>query len=254
MTACTATLDTVELLKNILLYLPIRTLLLFQRGSRKARQALFLDLSGDVKIDYDDDVKQGLALIRPDEPTWQGGLILNPFWHEFTSTVCERHFSSHDIFYEDEEPDGWLNTVHKPWNQEGLKPFGRCIVADQPTGASWKSMAVFYPPMHLVSPTCEKHEWSALVYDGVTNKGKLGVTFGDMAVALSKSKAVCDDCLEKALDACIGCSRRSRHLQRDYPGTFFDAARYLRSFSTEITGWQMLEEITHAEQTGLAMD
>ncbi|KAK4893805.1 hypothetical protein LTR27_007830 [Elasticomyces elasticus] len=199
MTACTATLDTVELLENILLHLPIRTLLISQRvsrqwqsivrGSRKARQALFLEPCGDVDLDYyDDDAKQGLTLIRPDEPAWQGGLILNPFWYEFTSTVCKRNFSSHDIFFEDEEPDGWLNTVHKPWNQEGLKPFGRCIVAEQPTGASWRRMAVFYPPMHLVSPTCEKHEWSALVYDGVTNKGKLGVTFGDMAVALSKSK------------------------------------------------------------------
>ncbi|KAK5718573.1 hypothetical protein LTR15_008304 [Elasticomyces elasticus] len=257
MTACTATLDTVELLENILLYLPLQKLLLSQRvnkqwqsvvqGSHKARRALFLQQTSDTKLEhYEFDTE---AFCTEEGLVWQGKILINPLIKNFGSHVCRRVFFSDSFFGNDEAEEDYDGRYSQPWAKdfESQAEFAGCKMAKNSSGGSWKDMAVFFPPVRSANPVCEEHIWTRLGLEDLATTSQQGITLGDLAAILSSERSECDACMDDAQDHYSARGDISWWLEKG-PGVSFERRTCMRELKAKITGWDMLAAMNKAAE------
>ncbi|KAK5676156.1 hypothetical protein LTS10_011448 [Elasticomyces elasticus] len=237
MAACSTTLHTAELLEYILLYLPLQDLLLSQRvskqwqaviqGSAKARQVLFLEPSGDVKLD----LFGGDCWRLSNDHIWEGIVLVNPLLSCFDTSVGRTvNFDNEEIL------------LPVKLFEPRKKNLSDGILAKHGPTASWRGMALVSPPLRYVEPTCPEHMID-LPDHGVSNRGKLGVTIEDLAKCLGRAKLCCLECVDDACAAQAEDEPYSFPVEDELPLYFHPNDESGIKYLPETTnGWEMLAE------------
>ncbi|KAK5128297.1 hypothetical protein LTR85_002964 [Meristemomyces frigidus] len=244
MAASTRVFDTYELLKNILLHLPFRDLLLaesvsksFQsliERSKKIRAALFRTPFVDgltvehgmyrVEVDQDGEDYYGSAWQTLNEVAYEP--VINPFINNFGMGSQDWNGAGllkHDGFI---NPSGGILSG---------KPVGNKVKVFTYKHASWRKMLAFQPPPSSVQIHCA--EWYMKAVDDYDWNPD------DCAFSADFERGVTVDRLRKTMiDHWMECPDCPHVTEREGPGTWsFRGEMDVEQVPLDPTGWQMLE-------------